>query len=98
MSDAPSRRELLLKTWLPPAGIPAVSAHKHLRIETETLRGRRAFCLFNWRDQPITLSGRLSRRSRVTDAWTGASPGEMQNVRITNMPAPSARLLECMDA
>lgn len=88
----------MLKKLLPPTGVPAVFDDEPLRIGTVTLRGRRMFCLFNWGDQPTTLSVRLSRRSRVTNVWTGASPGEMQNVRITNMPAHSARLLECTDA
>ena len=46
----------------------------------------------------ITLSARLPRRSPVTHVWTRAARGAMQNVGITNMPAHSARRLECMDA
>jgi hypothetical protein len=54
-------------------------------------------CLFNWTDEPLTLSARLTRPSTVTDFWSGTALGRKEVVTIEDMPARSARLLECRD-
>src|SRR5258708_11398405 len=51
----------------------------------------------NWTDAPVTLSARLTRASTVTDFWSGAALGRQDVVTIADMPAHSARLLECRD-
>jgi hypothetical protein len=55
-------------------------------------------CLFNWTDAPMTVSARLARPSATTDFWSGAPLGRKDVVTIEDMPARSARLLECRDA
>jgi hypothetical protein len=71
---------------------------ENLRVGTVTLPGKRMVCLFNWSDAPIALSARLTRRSNVTDFWTGEGLGPRDVISIADMPAHSARLLECVDA
>ena len=94
----PDARMAMLKKMLPPTGVPAVFDDEHLRVGTVTLPGKRMVCLFNWTDAPMTLSTRLLRPSRVTDFWTGQSLGRQNAaITITDMPAHSARLLECVD-
>jgi alpha-galactosidase len=89
----------MLKKLLPPTGVPAAFADDGLRVGTVTLRGRRMLCLFNWEDEPMTLSARLARPARVSDVWSGESLGRQERaITIANMPAHSARLLECADA
>ena len=83
---------------MPPTGIPAVFEDENLRVGTVTLPGRRMMGLFNWTDAPTTLSARLTRASTVTDFWSGASLGRKDVITIADMPAHSARLLECKDA
>jgi alpha-galactosidase len=94
----PADRMAMLKKLLPPTGIPAVFDDENLRVGTVTLPGRRTMCLFNWTDAPMTLSARLARASTVTDFWSGVSLGRKDVITIADMPAHSARLLECKDA
>ena len=93
----PEARMAMLKKVLPPTGVPAVFDDENLRVGTVTLPGRRMVCLFNWTDAPMTLSARLTRPSTVTDFWSGARLGRKDVVTIADMPAHSARLLECRD-
>lgn len=98
LTAIPAPRLAMLKKLLPPTGVAAVFDDEDLRVGTVTLPGKRMLCLFNWSDEPITLSTRLMRRSRVADAWTGTRLGELEVVTINDMPAHSARLLECVNA
>lgn len=93
----PHARMAMLKKMLPPTGVPAVFDDENLRVGTVTLRGKRMVCLFNWTDAPMTVSAHLTRASTVTDFWSGASLGRKDVVTIADMPAHSARLLECRD-
>jgi hypothetical protein len=88
----------MLKKLLPPTGVPAVFEDENLRAGTVTLPGKRMVCLFNWTDAPMTVSARLARPSATTDFWSGAPLGRKDVVAIEDMPARSARLLECRDA
>ncbi|HEX9365971.1 MAG TPA: glycoside hydrolase family 36 protein [Vicinamibacterales bacterium] len=90
-------RMAMLKQMLPPTGVPAVFEDENLRVGTVTLPGKRMVCLFNWTDAPVTLSAGLTRASTVTDFWSGAALGRQDVVTIADMPAHSARLLECRD-
>jgi len=94
----PADRMAMLRKLLPPTGVPAVFEDENLRVGTVTLPGRRMVCLFNWGDAPVRLSARLARASMVTDFWSGAALGRQNVVTIADMPAHSARLLECRDA
>jgi alpha-galactosidase len=99
LSTMPEPRMAMLKKLLPPTGVAAVFDDEELRVGTMTLPGRRMLGLFNWSDAPQTLSATLTRRSRVTDFWTGAVvPASADRVTISGMPGRSARLLECADA
>jgi hypothetical protein len=90
-----------------PKDLGSYTDAKHCRIPispgtqayfgTVTLPRRRMLCLFNWGDTPITLSARLTRASTVSDFWTGAAMGGSRVITIPDMPAHSARLLECAD-
>jgi hypothetical protein len=55
----------------------------------------RVACLFNWNDQPQTLTVKLPEASRVTDFWSGESFGRLASIAIEDMPPHSARLLVC---
>jgi alpha-galactosidase len=98
LTAMPAPRMAMLKKMLPPTGVPAMFEDENLRVGTVTLRRTRMVCLFNWDDAPTTLSARLTRRSSVTDFWSGESLGRKDVITITDMPAHSARLLECVDA
>jgi hypothetical protein len=52
------------------------------------------WCLFNWDDQPQTLSIRLPRPVELTDYWTDASMGRQSGVASFEMAPRSARLLK----
>jgi alpha-galactosidase len=97
LTTIPDARLAMLKKLLPPTGVPAVFEDETLRVGTVTLPGRRMVCLFNWTDAPLTLSGRLPRASAITDFWSGAPLGRKATMTIEEMPARSARLLECRD-
>jgi alpha-galactosidase len=97
LTTIPEARMAMLKKMLPPTGVPAVFEDDRLRVGTVTLPGKRMVCLFNWTDTPMTLSARLTRPSTITDFWSGASLGRKDVVTIEDMPARSARLLECRD-
>jgi hypothetical protein len=57
------------------------------------------YCCFNWADTPVTLRKRIYTGGRLADFWTGASLGRLDNyLTVENIPAHSARLLECVDA
>jgi len=99
LTSLPAARMAMLKKLLPPTGVAAVFDDETLRVGTTTLRGRRMISLFNWTDTPQTIAAKLTRASRVTDVWTAAAvPSDRDSVTIENMPAHSARLLECVDA
>ena len=100
LSTLPAERMAMLRKLLPPTGVPAMFEDEHLRIGTVTLPGKRMVCLFNWTDAPITLHVPLPREARVTDVWTGGPVGRTRaitTITVADMPAHSARLLECID-
>jgi alpha-galactosidase len=98
LTALPDARLAMLKKLLPPTGVAAVF-DDNLRVGTVDMPGRTMFCCFNWDDTPVTLTKRLSKAVRVTDAWTGASLGRVENrLTLDSMPPHSARLLEAVDA
>jgi len=52
------------------------------------------WCLFNWDDQPQTLSIQLARPAELTDYWTDASMGRPSGAVPIEMAPRSARLLK----
>ena len=98
LTAMPAPRMATLKKLLPPTGVPAIFQDQNLRVGIVPLPATRMVCLFNWEDVPMTLSARLPRRLSVTDFWSGAPMGRHDVITIADMPAHSARLLECVDA
>jgi alpha-galactosidase len=98
LSTLPDARLAILKRLLPPTGLAAIFDDDNLRIGTVRLPGKTMRCCFNWSDIPVTVTRGLDAPTRVTDFWTGASLGVMDNrLTLENMPPRSARLLECVD-
>jgi alpha-galactosidase len=99
LTALPEPRLAILKKLLPPTGVAALFDDDNLRIGTVTLPGKRMYCCFNWADTPVTLTKRIYTGGRLADFWTGASLGRVDNyITVENIPAHSARLLECVDA
>jgi hypothetical protein len=51
-------------------------------------------CLFNWDDEPRTLTVRLPSAATVSDYWTGETLGRREGILSMQMTPRSARLLE----
>jgi alpha-galactosidase len=98
LTAMPAPRMAMLEKLLPPTGVAAIFQDQALRVGSVTLAGKRMVCLFNWDETPLTLSVRLARRAKVTDFWSGEPMGRHDVITIADMPAHSARLLECVDA
>jgi alpha-galactosidase len=91
-----SVRLAMLKKLLPPTGMAARFADDSLRVGTISYPDRKMICLFNWEDQPQTISFALSRPCQISDFWTEEKLGRHQGeFRAAAMPPHSARLLEC---
>ena len=95
LTAIPEPRLAMLRKLLPPTGVPAVFADDALHVGRVTLDGKEMLCLFNWDDAPATRSVPLARAADVRDVWSGASLGR-QSVVTVDLPAHSARLLECV--
>jgi len=89
-------RLVMLRKLVPPTGVAAVFEDDTLSVGYIDLPDRRLACLFNWSDEPRTLSFELKQPSAVTDFWTDANLG-MREGRLTleHMPPHSARVLSC---
>jgi alpha-galactosidase len=98
LTAMPAPRMAMLEKLLPPTGVAAVFQDHALRVGIVTLPGKRMVCLFNGDETPVTLSARLARRANVTDFWSGEPMGRHDVITIADLPAHSARLLECVDA
>jgi len=91
-----AERLAMLKKLLPPTGRAAGFADDRLQVGIVNLPDARAVCVFNWEDQPQTISVPLPRPSRVTDFWSGEDLGRQEgSLTIKNLPPRSARLLIC---
>ena len=96
LTAMPPARMAMLKKLLPPTGVAAVFEDERLRAGTITLPGKQLIAFFNWGDEPASVTRMLPPRSRATDFWTGAPIGTPRTVTL-NLPARSARLLECVN-
>jgi alpha-galactosidase len=91
-----TQRLAMLKRLLPPTGVAASFEDDSMQVGVVKLADARMVALFNWEDQPQTLSVRLPEACNVTDYWTGESLGRHDGViTVKDMPAHSARLLVC---
>ena len=89
-------RLAMLKKLLPPTGRAAEFADDSLRVGVVNMPGARMVCVFNWEDNPQTISIPLPRPSRVTDFWSGEDLGRREgSLEIKDLPPRSARLLVC---
>jgi len=89
-------RLAMLKKLLPPTGRAAEFTDDSLRVGVVNMPDSRTVCVFNWEDNPQTISVTLPRPSRVTDFWSGEDLGRRKgSLEIKDLPPRSARLLVC---
>jgi alpha-galactosidase len=96
LSMLPEPRLAMLKKLVPPTGIAAAFDDSALSVGRIALADKKMLCFFNWDDTPATLSARLPEAATVRDYWTGERLGRRQDITIRDLPAHSARLLECV--
>lgn len=90
------QRLAMLQKLLPPTGVAASFEDDSMQVGVVKLADVRMIAVFNWKDQPQTLSFRLPEASHIADYWTGESLGRREGVfTVHDMPAHSARLLVC---
>jgi alpha-galactosidase len=86
----------MLEKLVPPRGTAADFEDQTFQVGTIRLADARMVCLFNWQEQPLTISFRLPAPSRVSDYWSGEALGLHQGMfTVKDMPAHSAKLLVC---
>lgn len=96
LTNLPTRRLEMLRRLLPPTGVAAEFEDRSLRVGRIKLPPTQMVCLFNWGDEPQTISFRLPRAGALTDYWTGPTLGRHTGVFVVKeMPPHSARLLVC---
>src|SRR5574340_841330 len=84
----------VVKKFLPPTGIAAQFEDHMLSTGIIPLEGGPRICVFNWGDEPKTMSVRLPRPGKLTDVWTGETFGAQRRILVLkDMPPHSARLL-----
>ncbi len=101
LTTIPESRLALLKKLVPPTGLAAIFTDQSLEVGIVHLPESPRICLFNWSDEPKTLTARLETPSRVRDFWTNETLDNetaMTSVTIKDMPPHSARLLVCEHA
>jgi alpha-galactosidase len=95
LTKMPPDRMAMLRKLLPPTGVAAAFEDESLRAGVVTLKDLRMLCLFNWTDQPQTVSVRFEGRSRLRDYWSGEDLGEHSGTFVAkDLPGRSARLIE----
>lgn len=88
-------RAQMLRRLLPPTRVPAAFQDATFRIGTIDLGDKTVLCLFNWENQPQTLTVPLPHPGRIRDFWTGKKLGKFKDTyTAANMPPHSAQLLE----
>jgi alpha-galactosidase len=94
LTAIPPRRAAMLRKLLPPTGVAAEFDDATLQVGTVRLPGARMICLFNWDDEPRTLTVRLTDAGTVIDYWTDETLGRREGVLSIAMRPRSARLLK----
>jgi alpha-galactosidase len=95
ISDA---RLAMLRKLLPPTGVAARFEDDSLSVGIIAGREHRQcmVCLFNWGDEPQSISFKLPQACHVSEYWSGESFGRRVGVFVSReMPPRSARLLVC---
>jgi alpha-galactosidase len=88
-------RTVMLRRLLPPNGVAAEFQSEDMRVGFIDLPDKRMVCLFNWDDQPSTISFQLRGSSQIKDYWSGKDLGRHQGVfEVKEVPPHSARLIE----
>jgi alpha-galactosidase len=87
----------MLGKLLPPTGKAAQFTDESMTVGVVQRRGYKLLCLFNWDDQPSSISIQLSEKCQIRDLWTDEDlRPHATDLAINNMPAHSARLLACL--
>jgi alpha-galactosidase len=95
LTKMPPDRLAMLRKLLPPTGVAAAFEDESLRAGVVTLKDRRVLCLFNWTDQPQTVSVRFGGRARLRDYWSGEDLGlHERSFAAKDLPGRSAKLIE----
>jgi alpha-galactosidase len=94
LTTIPPARAAMLRKLLPPTGVAATFDDATLHIGTVRVPGARMICLFNWDEDPRTLTVRLPGAATVSDYWTGESLGRREGALSIAMTPRSARLLK----
>jgi alpha-galactosidase len=90
------QRMNMLRGLLPPTGVAAEFQSEDMRVGFIDLPDKRMVCLFNWDDEPATISFQLRDSSQIKDYWSGKDLGRHQgHFEIKDLPPHSARLLVC---
>src|SRR5262249_23764610 len=95
LTAIPASRAAMLRTLLPPTGVAAEFDDESMQVGMVKLPDARMICLFNWNDEPRTLSVRLPGELAISDHWTGESLGRSRSLSIAMAPR-SARLLRAV--
>jgi alpha-galactosidase len=96
LTKIPPSRLAMLRKLLPPTGVAAEFDDERLQVGIVRLRDRSMICLFNWGEEPQSISFRLPKAGRITDYWSGADLGSHSGMfTVKDMPRHSARLLAC---
>jgi alpha-galactosidase len=91
-----SDRLAMLKKLLPPTGVAATFEDDSMRIGAVNLGDARIVAIFNWEDEPQTLSFAFPEASYISDYWSGESLGRHESsFTVKDVAAHSARLLVC---
>ncbi|MDH7602877.1 MAG: alpha-galactosidase [Armatimonadota bacterium] len=86
----------MLRKMLPPTGCAAKFSDDLLEVGRIDLDGKTMICLFNWSDEPKILTSGVLGASRVRDFWSGEELNIVSSSISVQLPAHSARLLECV--
>ncbi len=97
LSRMPAGRLAILKKLAPPTGVAAEFEDDSLRVGWIRTPGALRACIFNWNESPETTTVRLSKKSRLTDFWSGEDLGSHGGeFKVDNLAPHSARLLQIL--
>jgi alpha-galactosidase len=84
----------VVKRFLPPTGVAARFEDDTLSCGVIRLKDALRICVFNWDDEPKTMTVKLPRAGVLRDFWTGETLGRhVRTLALGPMPPHSARLL-----
>ncbi len=95
LTQISSERLEMLRKLLPPSGIAARFNDDSLTVGVVDQRNKQIVCLFNWNDEPRTISFRLPKPSLIKDFWSNENLGRQAGSFRSSLAPRSARLLVC---